>query len=209
MWHVRCGPVTPAESLMIYWICYFLMKTLDKIYFSSKFEGVENLPQEGGFIIACNHISNLDPFIAGICARRRFSFLAKESLFKNKILSFLFRGMDAFPIKRDTADFGALREALRRLKAGRPLILFPEGTRGVSGREKKSQPGVGFLVLKSQVPVLPMYISGSDQAFPNGAKWFRRHPVKVKIGESLKFNKDQEYSEISAQIVDSIYSLSS
>ncbi len=192
---------------MIYWPCYVLMRIVDLIYFRTKFVGVEHLPAGKPFILVCNHVSNLDPFVVGICRPRRFSFLAKEELFKKPLMNFLFRGMGAFPIKRGASDFGALREALRRLKGGIPLILFPEGTRGAGNRQKKANPGVGFIAQKSGVAVIPAYIEGSDGALPNGAKWFKFHPVRVKIGAPIAINRDQKYPEISQKILKSIYSL--
>ena len=193
---------------MIYWICYFLMTIIDRIYLRTEFYGREHIPPQGGFIIASNHISNLDPLIVGMCSRRRFSYLAKEELFNRKLLAFWFHHVGTIPIKRDTSDFRAIRESIRKLKNGCPLILFPEGTRGVSGRTKKVQPGIGLIVLKSELPVLPVFIQGSDLALPSGAKWFKRHTVKVKIGAPLSFTKGQTYLDIAHQIMSNVYSLS-
>jgi len=193
---------------MSYWIFYFIMRVIDKIYFQSKFYNVENLPLDGHFIIATNHISNIDPFIMGICQKRRFSFLAKEELFKTAFKNWAFRQMGAFPIKRGTSDFKALRESLRRLKSGTPLILFPEVTRGTSNAEKRSQAGIGFIAIKANVPIVPAYIEGSDKALPSGAKWFKRHPVKVTFGEPLRFKKDTDFSEISQSVLNEIYLIS-
>ncbi|MGE0269013.1 MAG: lysophospholipid acyltransferase family protein [Candidatus Omnitrophota bacterium] len=179
---------------------------INLIYFRTKFQGLEHIPSGKPFILACNHNSNLDPFVVGICRWQRFSFLAKEELFRSKISSFLFAGMGAFPIKRDTSDFRALREALRRLKRGCPLILFPEGTRGVGDRKKESQPGVGFLAQKSGVPVIPVFIQGSDKALPQGSKWFKFHPIRIIFGRPLVFTQDQKYNQISDSILQAIYS---
>lgn len=190
---------------MIYWPTFLIMQLINLIYFRAKFQGIEHLPSGKSFILACNHNSNLDPFIVGICQWRRFSFLAKEELFRSKVSNFLFSGMGAFPIKRDASDFRALREALRRLKKGCPLILFPEGTRGVGDRKKESQPGVGFLAQKSGVPVIPVFIQGTDKALPHGSKWFKFQPVKVTFGQPLEFSKGQDYHQISDSILQAIY----
>ena len=159
--------------------------------------------------MAGNHISNLDPFILGICSWRRFSYVAKDSLFKNKFLAFLFYQVGAFPIRRETSDFRAIREILRRLKNGCPVIVFPEGTRIQSKKIKRVQAGVGFIAIKSGVPVVPAYLEGSDHALPLGAKWFRRHPIKIRIGPPLYFQDPKTYPEIAAnQIMDKILALS-
>jgi 1-acyl-sn-glycerol-3-phosphate acyltransferase len=192
---------------MAYWFFYIIMNLIDRIYFQSKFYNTENLPEDGKCIIATNHISNLDPFVMGICQKRRFSFLAKEELFKKGFQNWAFRQMGAFPIKRGASDFKALRESIRRVKSGTPLILFPEGTRGTGNIEKRSQAGIGFIAIKANVPIVPAYIEGTDKALPNGAKWFKRHPVKVTFGKPLKFEKGIPFSEISQSVLTEVYNL--
>jgi len=184
------------------------MKLMDIMYFRTIFLGKEHLPASGSFIFASNHISNIDPFILGTSIRKKFCYVAKDSLFKTRLSSFFFAHVGAIPIKRDTSDFKAIREILKRLKNGCPVVLFPEGTRGVGDRKKKTQAGVGLIAFKSNAPVIPVYIQGSDKALPSGAKWFSRHQVKVKIGPPLQFLEKQPYHVISAKIMEEIYSLS-
>lgn len=183
------------------------MKCIDWCYFSTRFIGVENLPKNGSFIIASNHISNIDPFILGISTQRKFSYVAKDSLFKNKFLAFFFRQVGAVPIKRDGGDFHALREVLKRIKKGGSVILFPEGTRGTGDRSKKIQPGVGLIAQKSDVPVIPAFIKGSDKGLPPGKKWFRRHPITVVLGKPLRFNDSDAYIEVAEEIMSQVYRL--
>jgi len=192
---------------MIYPLSYFLCKFLQFLFFPTKYHGLEKIRSLDSYIIASNHMSNLDPFILGVSQWRSFSFVAKEELFKSRISSFLLKGMGAFPIKRDKSDFRAIRETLRRLKNGTPIILFPEGTRGVGGRQKKVQSGVGLIAVKSGLPVIPAYIENSEKALPDGAKWFKRHPVTVTFGSPLTFSKDQSYDVITDQIMEKIYAL--
>lgn len=192
---------------MVYWIAYFLMWTIDRIYFRVELIHDENIPRKGACIFATNHISNLDPFILGISLKQKVNFFAKESLFDTPLKNLIFRGMKAFPVKRDEVDVWALKEAVKRLKKGEPLIVFPEGTRGVSSREKKVQPGIGFIAVKSGVPIVPAYLEGTDKALPNGAKWFKRHPVKLYIGKPVEFNKTKDYQDIAQKAVDAIYAL--
>lgn len=193
---------------MIYWTIYAVVKTIFFVFFQPKVLGRENLPAFGGFIFAGNHVSNLDPFILGITLTRQTRFLAKDSLFKTKFRNWLFRSMGAFPIKRNASDYGALRTALRIIKSGFPLVLFPEGTRGVSGKEKKSQPGIGFIAAQSGCPVVPVFLEGTDKALPPGKKWFRFHKVRVHIGKPLFFSKGEDYNVISDKIMNQISFLS-
>lgn len=192
---------------MFYWVACFILKVIAKAFFSLKVYGKENVPLKGAFIFASNHLSYLDPPIAAVSINRKLSFIARDSLFRNKIFGFLLRRLNAFPIKRESADFRALREALRRLAKGKAVLIFPEGTRGVRGMEKKSNPGIGFLISKSNVPVLPVYIHGADKALPSGAKMIKRSPVNVIIGKPINSFQSQSYEEISKEIIDVIYSL--
>ncbi len=189
---------------MIYIVSYFLFRVLSWLFFPATVIGRERLPVDRGFVIASNHISNLDPFILGISSRRRLSYVTKDSLFKNKILGFFLPKVDAFPIKRGASDFRAMREILRRLKQKRPIVLFPEGTRKAVGKEKRIHPGIGFVAAKSGVPIVPAYIKDSDKVMPPGAKVFRRHPIRVTFGDPVYFTEGQSYTEISQQIMDQI-----
>lgn len=191
---------------IIYWFSFLGFKLLSWIFFPLTVYGREYLPKRGeGFILASNHISNLDPFIVGICDWRRINYMAKDSLFANKFASFFFHSVNAFPVKRNTADFFAVRESLRRLKLGKPLLMFPEGTRKI--QEKQNNPGVGLIVVKSGVPVVPVQIVGSDKVLPPKARMFKRHPVKVYIGRPMQFKPEEGYQEISDRIMERVFSL--
>jgi 1-acyl-sn-glycerol-3-phosphate acyltransferase len=192
---------------MLYWFAYFLLWLLSKMFFPFRIFGREKIPS-GNMIIASNHTSNLDPVILGLAFHRHTSYLAKDSLFKNKIFGFiLLHVSSAFPIKRNTADIGALKEAIRRLRKGGSLVVFPEGTRKATAEERKPQEGIGFLAIKSGVPVLPAYISGSDQVLPPGAKWFKRGAINVVFGEPVRFAPTKDYANVSAQILERIDAL--
>ena len=193
--------------MIVYWTSYCGVKVLDALYCRTNYVGRENLPTGQPFILASNHISNIDPFLLGACQWRRFNYLAKMELFDTPAKNWFFRQVCAIPIKRGTSDFRALREALRRMKAGTPLILFPEGTRGYSERPKEPQPGVGFLTRKSGLPVVPARIEGSDKALPPGAKWFKSHQVKVVFGRPIAFRPEEDYPAVAQRILEAIYAL--
>jgi len=193
---------------MLYWIGFVLMKSFMKLYLNVQYINLDNLPKRGAYIIASNHTANIDPFVLGTSRVRYFSFFAKESLFKTKLSSWFFHELGAFPIKRNTSDFRAIREAFHRLEKGGPLILFPEGTRGLGDRVKKPQPGIGMIAVKSQVPVIPAYLENTDKIAKHGFGLFHKYPVKLHFGPPMHFNKDQDYREISSQIMDRIWDLS-
>src|SRR6202050_4491514 len=115
---------------MIYYLTYFATKVLSWVYFPFTAHQTRIIPRRGAFILASNHISNLDPVVLGICSIRRLNFMAKIELFKG-LLGFFLTSLGAFPVKRGESDFGAMREALRRLKMGRVILIFVEGTRRI------------------------------------------------------------------------------
>ena len=189
---------------MLYWIFYGVAGFLRWLYFPTKVIGYEHVPRRGGFILASNHASNLDPFALGIIFPRRVSFIAKDSLFKSKISSFLFHNMGAFPIRRESSDFRAIRETLKRLKKGFPVVIFPEGTRLAAKRTKRVQAGIGLIAVKSGVPVVPTYIEGTDKVLGFDSKWFKRSPITVIIGEPRIYTPEQSYEDIAHHILDDI-----
>jgi 1-acyl-sn-glycerol-3-phosphate acyltransferase len=113
----------------------------------------------------------------------------------------------AFPVKRDTADLSALKQALRRLKAGRVLVVFPEGTRQVKGFADHAYAGIGFLAAKAGVPIIPALIEGTEEAFPRGAKKIKSAAVSVLFGKEIHIEGGSQYQEIAQQILESIKKL--
>ena len=193
---------------MFYWIAYFFVKMFSTIFSPRTVLGKENIPRNSAFIVASNHLSNLDPFLIGLSLQRRPSYMAKDALFQNRILSWMLKSVEAFPVRRDSADVWALREALRRLKRGMSIVMFPEGTRKTSTENKKVQSGIGFLAVKGNVPVVPVYIDGSDKVLPPGAKFPKRNHITVLFGKPLIFSKEQSYSEIVTNVMNEIEALS-
>ena len=191
---------------MIYYFTYFGTKVLSWLYFPFSAYQTRNIPRQGGFILASNHISNLDPVVLGICSVRRLNFMAKIELFKG-LLGFFLTQLGAFPVKRGESDFGAMREALRRLKAGRVILIFVEGTRRIGNETTKAQAGVGFLAQKSGVPIVPVYVQGTNKVMAPGTKFFKRGPVYATFGEPFLVNDAPTYEEASQRILDKIYAL--
>ena len=196
---------------MIYYIVYFLTKFISFFLFPRRMHGTGHIPAQGGFIIASNHISNLDPVVLGISCIRRINFMAKIELFakKKEPLGFILKKLGAFPVKREEADFGALKEAIKRLKGGKPVLIFIEGTRRISDEPSKAQPGVGFLAVKANVPVIPVYIEGTQKVMSPGCKKLTRHPVHVRFGPPVQFNPQAPYEVISDTILQHIYKIAS
>ena len=192
---------------MIYYFTCFFTKVLSFIYFPRTVKGWEHVPKKGAYILASNHISNLDPPILGISTPRRLHFMAKIELFKHPLVGWWLKKLWAFPVKRGEADFGALKEALKCLKKGQPVLVFPEGTRRMDNTPMKPQPGSGFLAMKSAVPVVPVYIHGSDRAMPPGSKGFKRSHITVTYGKPFLLKESPSYESASQKILEEIYKL--
>jgi len=94
--------------------------------------------------------------------------------------------MGAIPVDRRETEIG-LRRAIRLLRAGRAIVIFPEGGRQLSGQLGTAKPGVGFLAGCAQVPVVPLLLSGTRQALPPGARWLRRAKIKVAFGPEIRY----------------------
>lgn len=171
---------------MIYFICYGFLKLFFKIYFRYKARYTGNFPKKGPFIIASNHLSFLDPAVVGIAIRRQICFLAREDLFDNPIFNWWGRSVGAIPIKRGRFDISAIKGSLQRLRQGYIVCLFPEGTRSKDGIIKDPKAGVGFLAAKANVPVVPVFIKGSDKALPHHAVFIRLEPIEIMIGEPVE-----------------------
>lgn len=189
---------------MIYGIAWVIWNFLRILSFPLQVQGKENVPQKGAVIFASNHLSYLDPMIIGGCFPRYISYMAKDSLFKNKVFAFFLNGVGAFPVKRESADIGAIKEAFARLKSGSPLVLFPEGSRLSS--QKETHPGIALIAAKSGVPVVPVYLEGSDRVLPPGAKFLRRRRVSVSFGSPRIYSKETSYEEIADCIMQEIHS---
>jgi len=148
--------------------------------------GAENVPLQGGVIVASNHASYLDPPLVGCDLPKRYvRFLARNTLFKNRIGQWWARNVGVVFIDRNRGDIAAFKTALGVLKAGGLLCLFPEGTRTLTGGLQPPKGGVGFMIMKAGVPVVPAYIDGSFAAFPKGAKRVKPAKITVRYGRPI------------------------
>ncbi len=141
--------------------------------------GLYNVPRQGAFIIASNHLAWTDIPLVPLHLHRKVVYMAKEEYFSSKI-AWLVRFLGAFPVKRGEADRQALRAGEEQLKKGNILVIFPEGTRSRTRTMAAARAGMGLIALRTGVPVIPVAIWGSENALKKlGA------PVTISYGQPM------------------------
>ena len=152
--------------------------------------GLENVPRSESYIMVSNHNSNLDPpFVGGAIGRhtgRLIHFMAKEEIRHWPLVGWLARGSGVFFVRRGEGDRAAQRMALAHLAAGRPIGVFPEGTRSRDGVLQEPKFGVSLLAMRSGATLLPVGISGSGKIFPGRSRWPHRTRVDIRIGKPFR-----------------------
>ncbi len=168
----------------VYGLCHFVVATLHDILFRGEVSGVENIPRQGGFIVAANHASVLDPPLIGSRVPRQMTFFARKTLWKGGIISWWLNTVGTVPVDRESgSDVSAIKRVLQVLKEGNALIVFPEGTRSPNGALQTARPGVGLLACRTGVPVVPVHIFGTFEALG------RDGPLRVGIPISMIFGR--------------------
>lgn len=164
---------------------YCLVHTVFKPVFGfcylKKATGLENLPEDGAFVLCANHLSALDPICisARLPGKLDLAFLAKKELFENKFLKILIDALGAIPVDRGGADIAAIRASMQALKDGKCLLIFPQGTRSKDNTPTPMLSGASMIALRGGVPVIPCYIDGPY-------KLFRR--IEIRFGKPLDFS---------------------
>ena len=147
--------------------------------FRIRFEGVEHVPRTGPAVITPNHVSFMDPILVTIPVRRALHYMALEPFFRVRGLGTLMRWARAFPIQEGEPDNLAVRRALRVLRQGEALVIFPEGGRSPDGQLQPFRPGAFRLALATGAPVVPVTIVGAFEAWPAGRRLPR--PGRIAI----------------------------
>ena len=156
-----------------------LIGTYSSLVYRVKTVGLENVPKDGSVIFCGNHRSYLDPVVIVLKSKRELRFMAKEDLKKNPIFRFIFFLFDIIYVKRDSKDIGPLKEALRTLKDGGCIGIFPEGTRnGFEKNNGEMKGGAAYLALKTGAKLLPIGIVGTAKPFHKNTFYYGK-PIDV------------------------------
>jgi 1-acyl-sn-glycerol-3-phosphate acyltransferase len=163
--------------MSLYAVAKAIVWTLGKVLWRVRTYGSVNVPMTGPLIVACNHVSNLDPPLLGANCPRRISYMAKKELFEIPLLGALIAELGAYSVDRQGSARAAIKRSLEILEAGGCVGIFPEGGRNVHG-DKEPRTGVALLASLAKAQIVPACIAGSDRAGRLGQ-------IKVAFGKPL------------------------
>ena len=196
---------------MTFWylLGYSLSKAIAKTFFSYRVIGAENMIEEGPCIIAANHCSFFDPPLVGVACKRAIHYLARKSLLDWPVLGPIFPDLNVIPVDRKNADRSALMGAIRVVRNGGAIVIFPEGTRSIDGKLQPAQPGLGMIVAKTGAPVVPVRIFGSFEAFSRDRILPRTQPLTIVVGKpslnlEVQTGERDDYARIACATMKSI-----
>lgn len=173
-----------------------VLRAVYKIAFRVKISG--NVPENGAYILCCNHINYLDAAAIVLLNKRKVNFVAKEDLFTHGILMWLGHIFDAIPIKRNMQDIDAMKRCLKVLKNGELLGIFPEGTRKGIEKNLKAKNGAAFMATKAKVKIIPVGIHGTFKPF---SKVYVNYGEPIDLSHYGKENLDEATEKIMNNII--------
>lgn len=178
--------VRPIVKSIASVICY--------ITFRMKVTGIENIPKEGAALVCPNHISNWDPVVAVIHIKRMIYAMAKEELFKGKLISSFFRAIGCFPVRRGGGDMSAVKAAEEYLGKGELVAIYPEGTRNGMKKGVKPKKGAALIATSVKVPIIPVGLTGTFKPFTK---------VHINVGKPIYFEEyyDKELTREELEVI--------
>jgi 1-acyl-sn-glycerol-3-phosphate acyltransferase len=153
---------------------YFPALTLASSFRS---EGSENVPSTGPVLLLANHESFLDPPLIGVAVRRSIHYLARKTLFHPPAFAAYLRSMGTVPVDQEGVAKEGLKTSIDLLRAGKRLLIFPEGERTPTGQMQPFKPGIQLVLRKAPVPIVPVGVAGAYEAYPRHARLPRFSPL--------------------------------
>ena len=181
-----------------------LFSIFSKTFFKFEVIGTENIPSEGNLIIAANHKSNLDPiFVASaVHKKRKMTAIAKEELFKNKILAKILNKVEIIPINRQNPGLGTIKRILKYIKNDYALVMFPEGTRSKTDDFNNAKAGLSLFATKAKAEIVPCTIYSSYKLFKPAKIYFGK-PISLEEYYKQKLTSE-DHERISGEVMDII-----
>jgi 1-acyl-sn-glycerol-3-phosphate acyltransferase len=160
-----------------YDFCYYIVLTTLQVGWSLRITGRRNVPLQGPVLIVGNHESFFDPPAIGVSTSRRLYYLARKTLYRNRLFGALLRSIHSVPVDQEGVAKEGLKAILDLLKAGEGVVVFPEGERTWTGEMIRLKPGILLILKRLPVPIVPVGIAGAFEAFPRTQKWPVLSPV--------------------------------
>jgi 1-acyl-sn-glycerol-3-phosphate acyltransferase len=155
------------------------------LFWRTRVTGRDNIPRHGPFILSPVHRSNVDTPLMACVSRRRMRYVGKDTMWKYRWSAWFFTSLGGIPVRRGTPDREALRTSETAVRAGEPIVIFPEGTRRSGPVVEDIFEGAPFVAVRAGVPIIPVGIGGSEGAMPRGARMLRPVKVRIVIGPPL------------------------
>jgi len=202
-----CPPAMPSylppicRTKMPGWLAYLWYEfmywktlTVATLGFSLRISGRRNVPRRGPALLIANHQSFLDPIVIGIASRRHLCYLARKTLFRNRVFGTLLSSLNTVPVDQEGVAKEGLKTILQELKEGSAVLVFPEGQRSWDGKLQPLKPGIQLLIKRTKAPIIPIGVAGAHIALPRGKSRVKFSPfflpatdasVAVVIGKPL------------------------
>lgn len=201
----------PVVSSVLYHLFkWSVVSPMFHAYFRGRIHGAHYVPRRGPLVIVSNHASDFDPPIVSCCVRRPVAYMAKEELFQVPVLKDAIRLYGAYPVKRGSADRSAIREATKALENGWAAGIFLQGTRTPDARIPNPKLGAALIAAKTQAPLLPVSLWGTEKIIQKGSATPRPVPLTVRIGQPIappRTTDREELEIVTQQCVTAIHSL--
>ncbi len=176
----------PSDASWVWKFLVALARLIRPLFCKLSVEGSHHLPTQGGCLLVCNHNPGPDFIVLGLVAPRQVYFMAKMEIFGwNPLLTKLFNAAGVFPVRRGQSDTGAIDAAVDRVREGRVVAMFPEGTRSRTGGLQRGKTGAARIAMQAETSVVPMVVINSDKILRGFGRRLHRPAVIVRFGPPL------------------------
>uniref|UniRef100_A0A7C1JMX3 1-acyl-sn-glycerol-3-phosphate acyltransferase n=1 Tax=Caldilinea aerophila TaxID=133453 RepID=A0A7C1JMX3_9CHLR len=176
----------PKDATPLWRFLYVIATLVRWLFLRLRVEGRENVPEQGGCIYAINHTMGPDYVIVGYASPRQVYYMAKSELFTwNPLLTWLITAAGAFPVRRGQGDTQAIEQAVKMVRSGKVVGMFPEGTRSRTGKLQRGKTGVARIAMMAQAPIVPVILINSELVLRDLFRLKPRPRVTVRFGKPI------------------------